>query len=98
MGYRKSLEFLIKDFLIYKNPEDKEKIVSDHKFANVIKTYVEDKKIKDMASRASWLGNDHSHYFKKWTDKDVQDLKVLIKTTLFWVQAELEYEHYMKEM
>lgn len=98
MGYRKALEILIKDYLIYKNKGDSEKIMSNHSLGRVIDTYIEERKIKDMAKRASWLGNDHAHYTQKWETKDIKDLKILIKTTIYWIEAELEYDHYIKEM
>jgi hypothetical protein len=98
LGYRKALEFLIKDYLIYKYPEEEEKIKQNQKFASVIEQYVTDEKVKFLASRASWLGNDYAHYTKKWEDKDITDLKRLIKTTLYWVSAEKELEYYQKEM
>jgi len=98
MGYRKSLEFLIKDFLVYVNPEDEEEIKSDYRLGNIIETRIDSKRLKDIAKRAAWLGNDHSHYTRKWESKDVNDLKTLIDMTLHWIQNELLYNHYMDEM
>lgn len=98
MGYRKSLEFLIKDFLIYKNPDQIDKIKDNHKLANVINNYIDNERLKDVAHRAAWLGNDHSHYTQKWKDQDLTDLKILIRLTLSWIQQEIEYDYYMEEM
>jgi hypothetical protein len=41
-----------------------------------------------MAARAAWLGNDETHYGRKWEGKDLTDLKKLISLTLNWIQAE----------
>jgi len=97
VGYRKALEFLIKDYVIRKNPNDEEKI-KKQPLANVIKEYVTDDRIKTVAERATWLGNDETHYVRKWEDKDVKDLKALIHLTTLWIQMEIETDRIKKEM
>ena len=88
IGFRKSLEFLIKDFLIYQHPEMKEKIEKMF-LGKCIAELVEDTRVKETAKRAVWLGNDHTHYIKIWEDKDLSDLKKLIKLTVNWVESEI---------
>jgi hypothetical protein len=68
-GYRKALEFLVKDYvsLLHPAPEDKVKIEKMTLMA-CIKEYVADPKVKTMAERAAWLGNDETHYVRKWED------------------------------
>jgi|SRR3989344_1379255 len=75
-GYRKALEFLIKDYLIKSNPNDKQ-IIENEPLGRVIKR-IDDKRIEVLASRAAWLGNDETHYTRKWIDQDLKDLKNLI--------------------
>jgi len=53
-----------------------------------IATYIKSEQIKAIAKRAAWLGNDETHYVRKWADKDVNDLKKLISLTLHWIEAE----------
>jgi hypothetical protein len=79
-GYRKSLEFLIKDWLVYMLPDKAEEILAK-KLGACINEYIDEKHIQDVASRASWLGNDETHYTRIWSDKDVSDLKLLIDAT-----------------
>ncbi|MGE5474948.1 MAG: hypothetical protein ACM3UU_12090 [Ignavibacteriales bacterium] len=98
LGYRKALEFLIKDYLITIYEDEAEQIKQNHKFSDVIKKYVKDEKIKFLAERATWLGNDYAHYTQKWEDKDIDDLKRLIKTSLYWISAEKELDFYKEEM
>lgn len=86
-GYRKALEFLIKDYAISKNPQDKEKIEKIF-LTEVMKHYVNDERIVKVARRATWLGNDEIHYKRKWINKDLQDLKNLISLTLHWIEME----------
>ena len=51
-----------------------------------------------MASRAAWLGNDETHYIRKWVDKDVQNLKSLIDLTIRWIESEIETKQLLTEM
>lgn len=97
MGYRKSLEFLIKDYLSFKFPESVAKIIN-MTISNCVKTYIDDDRIKNTASLAIWLGNDQTHYEKKWLDKDLLDLKILIKLTVNWVESEILTSYYKANM
>lgn len=97
IGYRKALEFLIKDFLIAKNPEKEDEI--KRKFlGNVIKDYLDNERIKGIAERASWLGNDETHYTKVWNDKDVHDLKKMINIIVNYIDTELLTDSYLESM
>jgi hypothetical protein len=58
-----------------------------------IEEYVEDAKIKAVAKRAAWLGNDEMHYERRWKDKDLTDLIAMINLVQYWIQA----EHLTKE-
>lgn len=82
VGYRKALEFLIKDFAGHKYPDQQSKILSTP-LASCIKLFIDDPRIKKVAERAVWLGNDETHYLRKWSDKDIHDLKLLIQLTIF---------------
>jgi hypothetical protein len=88
-GYRKSLEFLIKDYLTSLQTEQAAKQeIADKPLMAVIKKYITDKRMIQTAERATWLGNDETHYIRKWEDKDLQDMKNLLRLTLFWIQSE----------
>ncbi len=94
-GYRKALEFLIKDYIIGRLTEtDAEKLALEKAKAEktllgtCIKDYVKSEQIKEIAKRAAWLGNDETHYVRKWEDKDLKDLKKLISLTLHWIEVE----------
>lgn len=96
-GYRKALEFLIKDYCIQKYPDSTENI-KKLLLKPCIVEYVPNEKIKDMAIRAAYIGNDETHYVKKWMDKDLKDLKALIDLTLHWISMEILYDKYQLEM
>ncbi|MEX0739026.1 MAG: hypothetical protein WD071_06775 [Pseudohongiella sp.] len=97
IGYRKSLEFLIKDFCISNHPEKSEEI-KGKPLAKCIGEYIDDNRIKECARRASWLGNDEAHYVRKWSDKDVEDLKILIRLCTLWIQSHILTEAYTASM
>ena len=94
-GYRKALEFLIKDYIVSKiveeDPEKKAaqvKVVRETFLGKCIGDFVRNDNIKEMAKRAVWLGNDETHYERKWETKDVSDLKKLISATKYWIEME----------
>ena len=97
IGYRKALEFLIKDYLINLKPQ-KEGEIKNKFLGNCIQDYVESSNLKDMAERAVWLGNDETHYTRKWDGKDVGDLKSLIEVSIHWIEIEFITKKYKGEM
>jgi hypothetical protein len=66
--------------------------------ANCIATCIDDDKIKQMAKRAAWLGNDETHYVRKWADKDLNDLKNLISLTRHWIEMDQLTKDFVKDM
>lgn len=97
IGLRKALEFLVKDFAVSKLPDQKEKI-RHSLLAVCIKDYIDDSNVKATAKRAAWLGNDETHYIRKWDDKDINDLKLLIRLTVNGVENALLASKYVAEM
>lgn len=98
VAYRKSLEYLLKDYIISENPEEEEKVKAIHSIQSCINDYIGDSEIKDMAERATWLGNDETHYIRKWDDKDINDLKNLIDLTVYFISMKLKAKKYKEEM
>lgn len=100
VGLRKALEFLIKDYCVHKNPT-KEEDIKKTLLMQTINTYMsEASKLRSVATKAVWLGNDETHYVRKWEDKDINHLKMLIDLTLHWIESELltdEFEHSMSK-
>lgn len=97
IGLRKSLEFLVKDFCISQDTARADAIRAKF-LGNVIKEDVKDARLKATAERAVWLGNDETHYERRWQGKDVQDLKVLIELSIHWVESELLTAKFENEM
>ncbi|MGO9404241.1 MAG: hypothetical protein ACLPVW_12315 [Terriglobales bacterium] len=86
-GYRKALEFLIKDYVIKTDPDQAEQI-KKQTLAKCIADHVSSDRIKQIAARAVWLGNDETHYLRKWDGKDLVDLKGLVALTVHWIEME----------
>ncbi len=97
VGYRKALEFLIKDYLINKDSEQ-ETVIRSNSLGNCINTMINNPRMKEVARRATWLGNDETHYSREWEDKDINDLKRLIQIAVSFISMELEADKYMEEM
>lgn len=101
VGYRKSLEFLIKDYLLSGiNEEDTKnrERIKKKMLGNCIAEDISNEKIKAVAQRAAWLGNDETHYVRKWTNKDVSHLKGLIELTVSWIESEVETQELLDDM
>jgi len=101
-GYRKALEFLVKDFCINEQPNDAKRTaeITRSSLMAVIQTHVRNTDIQAAASaeRAAWLGNDETHYSRKWKGKDRDDLKALIAITVHSFTTALKLRGYMQQM
>ena len=97
VGYRKALEFLIKDYIIF-NDNSNESEVKKKNLGSCIQDYIPNDKIREIAKRAVWIGNDETHYERKWEDKDVNDLTSLIHLTIHWMLSEIETKRMLEEM
>lgn len=96
-GYRKSFEFLIKDYAKSLAPANAADI--EGKFSGaVVDGYIADARIQAVAKRCLWLGNDESHYLKKWTSHDTKDLVALIKLVAHWIDIEQLSKAYITSM
>ncbi|MBX8938816.1 DUF4145 domain-containing protein [Enterococcus gilvus] len=92
VGYRKSLEFLVKDYAIRYFPSDKEKI-KNMMLGPVIKNYLTDfKKLQNLATAATWIGNDETHYTRRHEDKDIESMKRFIRAAAQYIAAEFDAE------
>jgi len=91
IGYRKSLEFLVKDFAIHEYPDNIEDIKAI-RLAKCIEKYIDDKRIATLAEKSAWIGNDETHYIRKQEDRDLSDMKKFIKAMLYFIGMVLATE------
>ena len=88
IGYRKALEFLIKDYCIYRHNDEEEKI-KKQLLGQVISKFIDSTKILNLSKASAWIGNDETHYIRKFEDKDINDLKRFIDATVAFITYEL---------
>ena len=94
MGYRKAIEYLVKDWAIQNKPDEKEKI-EESWLGGVIKGYY-DGDLKEILERATWLGNDQAHYNKLFEEFDIEVLKELIDLIMVELDRQFKKAHYIK--
>ncbi|CAM3813566.1 DUF4145 domain-containing protein [Flavobacterium gelidilacus] len=97
MGFRKSIEYLVKDYLIQRDSSLEGKI-EDSLLAKVIGenfTLSQEADLKDLLQRATWLGNDMTHYLKYHDNFDILDLKELIKLVMDEIHSIEQKRHYI---
>lgn len=98
VGYRKSLEFLIKDYILSFIEEEKKDGIKQKNLSKCIKEDISSPNIKAVAARATWIGNDETHYVRKWEDKDIKDLIGMIELAIRWIESEVETKRLLEEM
>lgn len=92
IGYRKSLEFLVKDYLVHTKPNDADNIKKLF-LGTVINNYLKDQPdLQNLANAATWIGNGETHYINEYSTDDVQDMKDYIKSFSYFVSSKLAIE------
>jgi len=97
MGFRKAIEFLVKDWAINQKPEECEKI-KESTLMEVINNHMINGETKEILKRAVWLGNDHAHYDPYHIDYDIHDLKRLIKLFIGQLDQNWQIVRYNSEI
>jgi len=96
MGYRKAIEFLVKDWAISNNQDDSDTIKQAW-LSKVIKDYYTGD-LKDILERATWLGNDQTHYKKLLEEYNTSDLKQLIELIMAELDRDYKKTKYITEI
>lgn len=91
LGYRKALEFLIKDYAIHLFPND-EDAIKKKQLSPCIKEYINDSRIKSLATASAWIGNDETHYIRKHDDYCISHLKSFINAVVTFIDSDLACE------
>lgn len=89
MGYRKALEFLVKDYCLYLSPDDSEKIKS--KLLKVcINDYFDNRRIKHLAEVSAFIGNEETHYQKEYDWGTIDDMKQFISALVHFISSDIQ--------
>ncbi len=97
IGYRKAIEFLVKDYAISINPEKKEDIIKDA-LGHCIETYIKIPQINNWVKSAVWLGNDQTHYENKHENMGVEEIKILLTASLNYIDYTINSEKLSSEL
>lgn len=87
MGFRKSVEYLVKFYLIGKHPELENQILSESLAASIKR--IEFPNIQILAKACAWLGNDYVHLVIKHPEYDIEAMKMFIKALAATIQTEI---------
>lgn len=92
MGYRKSLEYLVKDYAIteLKKPEQE---VSKKKLYNAIEEYLPNNMLINAADVVRILGNDKTHFQEKFQEYDVEVIKEYLDILIDQITILLKLSH-----
>ena len=88
MGFRKALEVLVKDSLVFTNVKTQEQ-VDELNLHDAINSFKANPQLIKAALQAKFIGNDYAHYKAKYTGYDIDGLKKLIDITVHWVCMEI---------
>lgn len=88
VGYRIALEHLVKDYLVYLEPKNKEIINSRSLYRNISK--IDNQNIRELSRKVSWINADEIQLTKKWDKKDIDDLKKLVKLISSFVTMDIK--------
>lgn len=90
MGYRKALEFVVKDYAISFFPE-KDAEVRKLRLSACINQFINNERIKTLSTASAWIGNDETHYTRKHEDYNLTHLKLFISAVASYIDSELTY-------
>lgn len=90
MGYRRSIEFLVDAYAKHKNPSDS--IDSSKSLSAKIQTYISDERIRVLAQRATWIGNDFTHIVNRHPDRNISDMKKFINAMVHLIDTDFAFE------
>ena len=94
------LEFLVKDYFISQSDSLNidEADIKKKPIGPCIKNHIENSRVIQLAERAAWLGNDETHYKRKWTDRDLEDLKTLLHLLINETDNAIVGDEYIESM
>jgi len=96
MGYRKAIEYLVKDWAIQENQDKKEEIEKSWLGVVIQNYYTGD--LKAILERATWLGNDQAHYKKIFEEYNISDMKELIDLIMVELDRQFKMNHYIENI
>lgn len=90
IGYRKSIEYLVKLFLIEQLPEEEDSIKKETLGQSIKR--IKYPSIQNLAKAATWIGNDEAHFVRKHEDYNIEDMQKFILSLCYLIFAEVVAE------
>ena len=94
VGYRKAVEFLIKDYCIFVDEKSKDAILEE-KFIDSIKR-LNNPQMKNLANKCRMLGNDETHTFIRY-EEGIKELKLFIASLVNFIQIQFDAEKILQK-
>ena len=92
IGYRQSLECLVKDYAIHELKIERSLVIKKSLF-EAISEYLEEKDLISTADVVRILGNDYAHYERKYPQHDFELLKRYMEIFIKLVETKLLIRH-----
>lgn len=89
MGFRKALECLLKDALVFLGRKTHDEVCR-MSLANAVASFSDNPRLKKASDNARVLGNEYTHYETRYEGYDLDTLQKLISVALHWLTMELE--------
>lgn len=67
------------------------------KLAQCIETYVGSPKLKQAAKSTAALGNDETHYERRFPQQELRELGGFLKATIEWLEHDLSLDSFIAE-
>lgn len=91
MGFRKAIEHLVKDYAIYRKPNEAEQI-KNKSLHDCIETYFDESDAKTALLGAKWLGNNETHYVNYNDENDLKYFEIIISDIMHYIERKLRLE------
>jgi hypothetical protein len=98
MGYRKAFEFLLKEYLIYLGNLTSKEANDITQLRLCVDKLNENYIIQKLAKYTAYLGNDFSHYYRKWINQEIADLKEMINLLVDWIDTTESHKQKLLEI
>lgn len=93
IGYRTALEMLVKDYLLYLEPNNKE-IWNGSLYSSINK--IENQNIKNLPKKVTWISNKELNYARNWSKKDIDDLKRMIDVIATYITMDIRLKNQIR--
>lgn len=96
IGFRTALEILIKDYLVHLEPSNKDRISKRSLYCSLNK--IDNRSVKGISRRATWLSEEEVFYSKDWSKKEVDDLKKMIDLISTFITMNIKLKNQLDKM